>query len=160
MSIAGINSVNYANAPSSQVPDSDALVSLASRMSAEQSEVANPTPGGTKSIYDEDLQSIYDWMMANKITMTENPKKMVNDMLAKIRAFRSADGSRTYGNYMDINSFCVLLKDKADSLETTDVKFFNQLSDTIFALNVCFENMKNDIFIRPTATYDEPYNLD
>jgi hypothetical protein len=85
---------------------------------------------------------------------------MVNDMLEKIRAFRGEDGSRTYGNYMDINTFCVLLKNKADTLETTDDRFFNLLNDTIFALNVCFENMKNDIFVRPTATYDDPYNLD
>ena len=159
MSIAGINSVNKVSPPSIEDTGSDGTVSLADRVFAEQPQAA-VSAKASGSIYDEDLNDIYEWMMANKITMEENPKKMLDDILEKIRACRWEDGSKSYQSYDDIIAFCALLQDKSEKLGTPNDEFFDRLNVTLFSLKVGFDAMVNDIFVRPTATYDDPFKLD
>jgi len=160
MSIAEINSYNKILPSSIEGSGSDEPVSLADRVSAEQPEVAAVSAQTSDSITEEHLNDIYEWMMANKITMEENPKKMVDDILGKIRACREEDGSQSYRSYDEIMIFCALLQGKSEDLGTPNEEFFDRLNVTLFGLKVCFDTMINDIFVRPSATYDEPFKLD
>jgi len=140
--------------------DPGAAVSLSDRMSAEQPDAATMSTKTSDSITEEHLNDIYEWMMANKITMEENPKKMVDDILGKIRACRGEDGSQSYRSYDEIMIFCASLQGKSEDLGTPNDEFFDRLNVTLFGLKLCFDTMINDIFVRPTATYDDPFSLD
>ena len=158
MSITAIGQINGVNNPSLVTENADSPISLSSRVAAQQAGSAPNDGPNVAPIFDKDMEDIYQWLLANKITMGEDPQTMISQLIKKIQSITNDDGSKMYLSLDEISGFCTMLKDKCEVNGFTDEKFFNALTGTMFGLNLMYQNIKNTTFFNPNEFYtsDEP----
>ena len=150
-----VSGANQIHGVSATPPDSDNAISLSERMSALQSDAVGantsvvPAGGDDPSIdptLDYDLEEIYQWLMANRELMVDDPKLLIDGIISKLKRLTRSDGSLTYKSFSEISNACTMLKKRCEDTGNENDDFFNKLTGTVFGLNIFSNQLRNQIF--------------
>jgi len=137
-------------------PDADKPISLSERVSGMQTAavgISSPTVSNTSDdgpaidpTLEYDLEEIYQWLVANKDAMVDDPKLLLDGIIYKLKNITRSDGSSTYRTFNDISSACTMLRKRCDDTGYGNDGFFDQLRGTVFGMQIFFDQLKNQIF--------------